>query len=64
MLSLFRSEGVFGELTYPNPHTMRMVVGLDVIESVAQFLLLGLVILSGVALPLVPVLVVMIAYAV
>ena len=64
MLSLFRSEGVFGELTYPNPHTLRMVVGLHVIESVAQFLLLGLVILFGVALPLVPVLVVMIAYAV
>lgn len=63
MLSLFRPEGVFGELTYPNPHTLRMVVGLHVIESVAQFLLLGLVIAFGVALPLMPLLVVMIAFA-
>jgi two-component system, sensor histidine kinase RegB len=63
MASLQRSEGVFGELTYPNPHTLRMVIGLHVIESTAQFILLGLVIAFGVALPRVPVLMVMIAYA-
>jgi len=63
MLSLFRSEGVFGELTYPNPRTLQMVVGLHAIESLAQLLLLAVVITFGVALPLVPVLAVIIIYA-
>lgn len=64
MPSLFRSEGVFGELTYPNPRTLRMVVGLHVMESAAQVLLLALVVAFGVALPVAPVLVVIIVYAV
>lgn len=64
MPSLFRSEGVFGELTYPNPRTLRLVVGLHLIESAAQLLLLALVLAFGVALPLGPVLVVIIVYAV
>ena len=62
--SLFRPEGTLGELTYPNPRTLQMVVGLHLLETVAQFVLLGLVIAFDVAVPIVPVLTFMSLYAV
>lgn len=64
MAAWWLDREAFSELISPNPRTLRVIVGLQLLESLAQVLVVCIALLLGVVLPVIPLLAIILLFAI